>query len=67
MTESFKVMVGLYKGSALSPLLFTIVMDQHTGEVRNEAPCSMMFVDDIVLVRESREEIKQDLEKWRSK
>ena len=34
--------------------------------MRNEAPWSMIFVDDIVLVRESREEIEQNLERWRN-
>ena len=41
-------------------------MDQLTGEVRNEAAWSMMLADDIVLVREGGEEIKQDLERWRN-
>ena len=40
-------------------------MDQLTGEVRNEAPCSMMLGNDIELMRESREDIEQDLERWR--
>ena len=52
--------VGLHQGSALSPLLFAVVMVQLTGEVRNEAPWSMMFANDIVLLRECREEIEQD-------
>ena len=41
-------------------------MDQLTGEVRNEAPWSMIFADGIMLVRESREELEQDLERWRN-
>ena len=66
LTEPFNVKVGLHQGSALSPLLFAVVMDQLTGEVRNEAAWSMMLADDIVLVREGGEEIKQDLERWRN-
>ena len=38
LTKPFKVRVGLHQGSALSPLLFAVVMDQLTGEVRNEPP-----------------------------
>ena len=33
-TDWFKVEVGLHQGSALSPLLFAIVMDRLTDEVR---------------------------------
>ncbi|KAK3557253.1 hypothetical protein QTP70_026087, partial [Hemibagrus guttatus] len=35
-TEEFKVEVGLHQGSALSPFLFAIVMDQLSEEVTNE-------------------------------
>ena len=43
MTEDFKVEVGLHQGSALSPFLFAIVMDQVTDEVGQEFPWTMMF------------------------
>lgn len=36
VTEDFKVEVGLHHGSALRPLLFTIVMDRLSNEVRQE-------------------------------
>ncbi|KAK3506979.1 hypothetical protein QTP70_033856 [Hemibagrus guttatus] len=35
--EEFKVEVGLHKGSALSPFLFAIVIDQLSEEVRQES------------------------------
>ena len=35
LTTPFKVRVGLHQGSALSPLLFAVVMDQLTEEVGN--------------------------------
>ncbi|KAK3545874.1 hypothetical protein QTP70_016449 [Hemibagrus guttatus] len=43
-TEEFKVEVGLHQGSALSPFLFAIVMDQLSEEVRQESPWTMMKV-----------------------
>ncbi|KAK3544885.1 hypothetical protein QTP86_027580, partial [Hemibagrus guttatus] len=48
-TEESKVEVGLHQGSALSPFLFAMVMDQLSEEVRQESPWTMMFADDIVI------------------
>ncbi|KAK3535540.1 hypothetical protein QTP70_016810, partial [Hemibagrus guttatus] len=64
-TEEFKVEVGLHQGSALSPFLFAIVMDQLSEEVRWESPWTMMFADDIVICSESREQVEENLERCR--
>ncbi|KAK3544162.1 hypothetical protein QTP86_003943 [Hemibagrus guttatus] len=64
-TEEFKVEVGLHQGLALSPFLFAIVMDQLSEEVRRESPWTMMFADDIVICSESREQVEENLERWR--
>ena len=38
LTEEFKVGAELHQGSALSPLLFAIIMDKLTENIRKEAP-----------------------------
>ncbi|KAK3532159.1 hypothetical protein QTP86_009023 [Hemibagrus guttatus] len=43
----------------------TVVMDQLSEEVRQESPWTMMFADDIVICSESREQVEENLERWR--
>ena len=66
LTEDFKVGVGLYQGSALSPFLFTIIMDNLTENIRKDAPWDRLFADDIVLSRQNHRELEDDLEIWRN-
>ena len=64
VTERFEVKAGLHQGSALSPCLFAMVMDRMTDEIREEAPWTMMFADDIVICSESKEKVEEKLESW---
>ena len=64
-TASFKVKVGLHQGSALGPFLFAVITDRLTDEVRTELPWTMLFADDIVICKETREEVERRLESWR--
>ena len=64
VTEGFEVKVGLHQGSALSPCLFAVVMDRMTDDIREEAPWTMMFSDDIVICSESKEHVEEKLESW---
>ena len=65
VTEGFEVKVGLHQGSTLSPCLFAMVMDRITDDIREEAPWTMTFADDIVICSESKEWLEQKLESWR--
>ena len=64
-TEYFDIEVGLHKGSALSPLLFIIVMDVLASEVRTHPPWGLLFADDLALCTESSAEVEEELQKWR--
>jgi len=63
--EYFSIDIGLHQGSALSPFLFTIVMDELTREIQDKISWCMLFADDIVLIDDTREGLNDKLEKWR--
>ena len=48
-TKGIEIEVGLHQGSALSPLLFVIIVDVITEEIEEGTPWAMLFVDDLVL------------------
>jgi len=54
ITSNFSITIGLHQGSALSPFLFDIVMDELTKAIQYKLPWCMLFDDDIVLVDETR-------------
>ena len=54
-TKEFPITIGLHQGSALSPYLFALVIDEITRQIQDEVPWCMLFADDIVLLDETRE------------
>jgi hypothetical protein len=68
-TNDFSINIGLHQGSALSPYLFALVMDEVTRDIKCGIPWCMLFTDDVILVDESRTGLTRSLsygdEPWR--
>ena len=64
-TDDFPIKIGLHQGSALSPYLFALVMDEVTRGIQGDIPWCMLFADDVVLVDDSRTGVNRKLELWR--
>ena len=63
LSSSFSVKVGVYQGSALSQLLFIMVMDVLTEDVTDGSLMELLYGDGLVLCGES---LNQDIGKyWR--
>ncbi|XP_071722141.1 uncharacterized protein [Rutidosis leptorrhynchoides] len=54
-TPDFPITIGIHEGLALSPYIFTLVMDVLTRHIHDDIPWGMLFVDDVILIDESRE------------
>ena len=64
-TEYFQVGVGLHQESALSPLLFILIMDVLQTEIGKEPQWVMLFADELFICEHSRAEVELQLERWR--
>ena len=57
-SSCFEVKVGMHQGSALSPLLFfVIVMEAISREFRVALPWELLYADDLVVTAESEEDL----------
>ena len=61
-TNGFPIKIGLHQGSALSPYLFSLVMDEVTRDTQGDSPWCMLFADDVVLVHDSLTGVNRKLE-----
>ena len=65
-SNSFDVRVGVYRGSVLSPLLFVIVLEALSRELRTSCPWEILYADDLMVSAQSIDELLVKLRTWRS-
>jgi len=64
-SSSFEVKVGMHQGSALSPLLFVIVMEAISIEFRVALPWELLYADDLVVIVETEQDLIKRLNEWK--
>ena len=62
-TKEIEIEVGLHQGSALSLLLYVIIIDVITEKIDEGTPWAMLFADDLVLCDPEREMMELRLER----
>ena len=66
LSSSFSLKVGVHQGSTLSPVLFIMVMDVATEEVKNGSLMELLYEDDLVLCRESLNKVMDKYGRWKN-
>ena len=66
LSSSFSVKVGVHQGSVLSPLLFIMVMDVLTEDVRDGSLMELLYADDVVLCGESLNDVMDKYGRWKN-
>jgi len=61
-TNDFYIGMGLYQGYALIHFLFNLVMDELTKGIQDEVLGCMLFIDDIILIDETKKGANNKLE-----
>ena len=64
--EPFDIKVGVHQGSVLSPLLFIIVMEALSKDLRKGLPWELLYADDLVLIAESVKELEEKYKAWKT-
>ena len=65
-SNSFDVRVGVHQGSVLSKLLFVIVLETLSMELRKGCPWEILCADDLMVSAQSMDELLVKLRTWRS-
>ena len=65
-SEGFSVKVAVHQGSVLSPLLFIIVLEALSRKFRGGLPWELLYADDLVLMAETEDLLKEKIMKWKA-
>ncbi|EYC33056.1 hypothetical protein Y032_0002g578 [Ancylostoma ceylanicum] len=58
-SAEFPITVGVHRGSALSPLLFILVMDAVTRDLQKPALWTLLYANDVVIAAEDKYELER--------
>ena len=64
-SNGFEVKVSMHQGSALSPLLFVIVMEALPREFRVPLLWALLYADDLVVTAETEDDKIERLNEWK--
>jgi len=64
-SNGFEVRVGMHQGSALSPLLFVIVVEALSREFRVALPWELLYTDHLVVTAETEADLIERLNHWK--
>ena len=66
LSEEFRFNIGLRQRSALSPLLFIMVMEIISRKISTKDILrKMMYADDLAIIAESKQDLQEVLEEWK--
>ena len=65
LSQKFLIQVGVYQESVLSPLLFAIAVDVISENAREELMIEILYADDLAIMSESIENLKEKFLKWK--
>ena len=66
LSSSFSVKAGVHQGSSLSSLLFNMVMNVLTEDVRDGSLMELLYADDLVLCGESLNDVVDKYKRWKN-
>ena len=65
LSETFPIEVGVHQGSALSPSLLNVVMEEANMSCRVGDPWKLLYADDLILTAERPEEVIGMFRRWK--
>ncbi|VDP05765.1 unnamed protein product [Heligmosomoides polygyrus] len=63
-STEFPIPVGVQQGSALSHLLFVVVMDVIARDLQKPVPWTLLYADDVMLACEDKGELEREMQAW---
>ncbi|XP_049770513.1 uncharacterized protein LOC126109538 [Schistocerca cancellata] len=64
LSKDFPITVGVHQGSALSPLLFILVVGTMTADPRLPLPRTLLCADDVLLAAENGLDLQSLTQEW---
>jgi len=64
-SNGFEVKNSMHQGTALSPLLFVIIMEALSREFRAALPWELLYADDLVVIVETEDDLIKRLNEWK--
>ena len=64
LSRDFEIGVVLHQGSALSPLLFAVIIDVLSKNLRAEKLRELLFADDLAIIADSEKQLQKRFLQW---